>query len=97
MQSAELWKISSLRSEIILLEYFSSAARKVTLTLNSALLTHNFLFYSQFSTFDRAEIAQDEAHRKKASKATLTVVEKFSEEQRSIAQFMPIKKKLAAK
>ena len=28
--------------------------------------------------------------------ATLTVVEKFSEEQRSIAQFMPIKKKLAA-
>ena len=50
-----------------------------------------------FSIIDRAEIAQDEAHRKKASKATLTVVEKFSEEQRSIAQFMPIKKKLAAK
>ena len=30
-----------------LIKYFSSAARKVTLTLNSALLTHNFLFHSQ--------------------------------------------------
>ena len=53
--------------------------------------------YCTIFVFDRAEIAQDEAHRKKASMATLTVVEKFSEEQRSIAQFMPIKKKLAAK
>ena len=50
-----------------------------------------------YAEIDRAEIAQDEAHRKKASMATLTVVEKFSEEQRSIAQFMPIKKKLAVK
>jgi len=52
---------------------FTLQTAKTELSISFSIL--HFLFCSQFSTFDRAEIAQDEAHRRRFPKAIFTIVE----------------------
>ena len=58
VKSAELWKIFSLRSKIILIKILFELARKVTLTLHSAFCTLNSIkiFTRKYRTISNVNV-----------------------------------------